>query len=74
MPVVGLAMPATHLSIVLLPLPLRPMMPYVRPASTSNDTSSSARNVSSGLRSRTRLPVRIALLSVANWRLWVKRL
>ena len=65
-PVVGRVMPATHLSIVLLPDPLRPMIPYVQPAGTEKLTPLSAWNVSSGLRSRMRLPETSALLSVAN--------
>ena len=36
-PVVGLVMPATSFSSVLLPEPLRPMTPSVRPAGTVND-------------------------------------
>ena len=51
-PPVGLPMPAMSLSIVLLPEPLRPTMPKVSPAATSNDTPFSASNVSSGCRSR----------------------
>ena len=38
-PVVGLVMPATSLSIVLLPEPLRPITPSVRPAGSVNVTS-----------------------------------
>ena len=52
----GLVIPATSLSIVLLPEPLRPMTPRVQPAGTVNDTSRTAVKVSSGLRSRIRLP------------------
>ena len=37
------------LSSVLLPEPLRPMTPSVRPVGTVNETSCSAGNVSSGL-------------------------
>ena len=47
-PVVGLVMPATSLSSVLLPEPFRPMTPSVRPAGSVNDTSFTAENVSSG--------------------------
>ena len=65
-PVVGFVMPATSFKAVLLPDPFRPMMPYVRPAGTLNDTPCSAGNVSSGCRSRMRLPLRSALFSVAN--------
>ena len=36
-------MPATSFSIVLLPEPLRPITPSVRPAGTVNDTSRMAR-------------------------------
>ena len=61
-------MPATSFNKVLFPDPLRPMMPQVAPASTVNDTSSSARNDSSGRRCRTRLPVSSALFRVANRR------
>ena len=42
-------MPAISFSIVLLPEPLRPMMPNVVPAATSNDTPFSASNVFVGL-------------------------
>ncbi len=35
-------MPATSFNIVLLPDPFGPMIPYVRPAGTENDTSFSA--------------------------------
>ena len=51
-PLVGLVMPATSFSSVLLPEPLRPMTPSVGPCGTVNDTSFSAGNVSSGCRSR----------------------
>ena len=44
------------------------MTPSVRPAGTVNVTSRTAVNVSSGLRSRIRLPDSSALFSVANWR------
>ena len=47
-PEVGLPMPAISFSIVLLPEPLRPMMPNVLPAPTSNDTPLSASRASSG--------------------------
>ena len=67
-PPVGRVMPATSFSRVLLPDPLRPMTPQVAPAATVNDTSSSARNDSSGRRCRTRLPVSSALFRVANRR------
>ena len=46
---VGLVMPATSFSSVLLPDPFRPMTPSVRPRGTVNETSSSAVNVSLGL-------------------------
>ena len=38
-PVVGFVIPATSLSIVLLPEPFRPITPSVRPAGTVKDTS-----------------------------------
>jgi hypothetical protein len=66
LPEVGRPMPAMSFSIVLLPEPLRPMMPNVVPAATSNETPLSAWNASSGFRSRTRLPDRSALFNVAN--------
>ena len=59
-------MPATHLSIVLLPEPFRPMIAKVDPAGTSKDTPFSAANVSSGLQVLIRLPESSALFSVAN--------
>ena len=65
-PVVGFVMPATTFSAVLLPDPFRPTMPKVQPVGTVNDTPLSAWNVSSGFRSLTSVPDRIALLSVAN--------
>ena len=65
-PVVGFVMPATTFSAVLLPDPLRPTMPKVQPGRTLNDTPRSAWNVSSGFRSPTSVPERIALFSVAN--------
>ena len=65
-PDVGFVMPATSLSIVLLPEPLRPITPSVRPAGSVKDTSFTAENVSSGSRSRTRLRDSSALFSVAN--------
>ncbi len=68
-PSVGLVMPATSFSIVLLPDPLRPMTPNVQPAGTRNDTSRTAASASPGLRSRTIVPESNALLSVANCRL-----
>ena len=67
-PLVGLVIPATSLSIVLLPEPLRPMTPSVRPAGRVKVTSCTAEKVSSGSRSRTRLLDSSALLSVANCR------
>ena len=67
-PTLGLVMPATSLSSVLLPDPLRPITPSVRPAGTVNETFRTAGNTSSGLRSRIRLPDSSALFSVANWR------
>ena len=72
-PLVGRVMPATHLSIVLLPDPFRPTMPYVAPFGTEKVTPFSAWNVSSGRRSRMRLPETSALFSVANCRLWAYR-
>ena len=65
-PVVGFVMPATSFSIVLLPDPLRPMTPRVRPAGTVKVTSRTAGNVSSGFRSRIKLPDSSALFNVAN--------
>ena len=59
-------MPATTFSAVLLPDPLRPMMPNVQPGFTLNDTPRRAWNVSSGFRSPMRVPERMALFSVAN--------
>ena len=59
-------MPATTFSAVLFPDPFLPTMPNVQPGRTANDTPLSAWNVSSGFRSLTRVPERIALLSVAN--------
>ena len=48
--VVGLVMPATSLSSVLLPEPLRPMTPSVRPLGTrERHVAARAANVSSGL-------------------------
>ena len=38
-PAVGLVMPATSFSAVLLPDPLRPMTPIVLPGAAENDTS-----------------------------------
>ena len=67
-PVVGLVMPATSFSIVLLPEPFLPITPRVRPAGSVKVTSLTAANVSSGSRSRTRLRDSSALFSVANWR------
>ena len=66
-PEVGLVIPATSFSMVLLPDPLRPTMPKVIPAGTANDTPLSAGKVSSGFRSPTRVPSINALLSVANF-------
>ena len=51
-PLVGLVMPATSFSAVLLPDPLRPMTPNVEPLGTVNETSVRAGNVSLGCRSR----------------------
>ena len=65
-PHVGLVMPATSFSAVLLPDPLRPMTPKVDPCGTMNDTSFSAGNVSLGCRSRRMLRCSSALFSVAN--------
>ena len=45
-PEVGRIVPASNFSSVLLPAPFRPMIPNVRPASTSNVTPSSAQNSS----------------------------
>ena len=71
-PVVGLVMPATSFSIVLLPEPLRPMTPSVRPAGTVKVTSLHAPRTSRpGCRSRTRLRDSSALFSVANCRRWL---
>ena len=67
-PLVGLVMPATSLSAVLLPEPLRPITPKVEPFGTVNDTSVSAGKVSLGCRSRRMLRCSSALLSVANCR------
>ena len=43
-PLVGSVMRERILSNVLLPAPLRPMMPTTSPLSTSNETSRSAQN------------------------------
>jgi hypothetical protein len=67
-PLVGRVMPATSFNIVLLPDPFGPMIPYVRPGGTVNDTSFSAWNVSSAFRSEIKLPDSSALFSVANCR------
>ncbi len=67
-PLVGFVMPATSLSAVLFPEPLRPTTPKVWPAVTVKDTSLSAGNVSAGRRSFRMLRCRSALLSVANCR------
>jgi hypothetical protein len=72
-PLVGLLMPATSFSMVLLPEPFRPMTPSVCPLGTRTVTLVKAANVSSGFRSRTRLRDSSALFSVANWRRLVKR-
>ena len=45
-PDVGCIVPASSLSNVLFPAPLRPMIPRVRPASTENETPSRAQNSS----------------------------
>ena len=45
-PDVGCIVPASSLSNVLFPAPLRPMIPSVRPASTENETPSRAQNSS----------------------------
>ena len=66
-------MPATSLSSVLLPEPLRPMTPSVRPFGTVRLMSFSAVNVSSGRRFLIRLRVSSALFSVANCLRWLKR-
>ena len=65
-PLVGLVMPATSFSSVLLPDPLRPMMPKVVPVGTVRLTSFSAVKVSSGRRFSIRLRESSALFSVAN--------
>ena len=67
-PLVGLVMPATSFSAVLLPEPLRPITPQVRPFATANDTSRIAGNVSVGLSSVRMLRCNSALFSVANCR------
>ncbi len=67
-PLVGFVMPATSLSAVLLPEPLRPMTPNVEPFGTMNETSVSAGNVSLGCRSRRMLRWNSALFSVENCR------
>ena len=68
LPVVGLVMPATSFSIVLLPEPFRPTMPKVDPRGTLKETSLQRLKVSSGRRSRRSVPDSSALLSVANCR------
>jgi hypothetical protein len=65
-PEVGRVMPAASLSRVDLPEPFSPMTPKVVPRGTSKLTSCSAVNVSSGLRSVSRLPCNRALLRVRN--------
>jgi hypothetical protein len=72
-PLVGLLMPATSFSKVLLPEPFRPITPSVCPRGTLTVTLLSAVNVSSGCRSRTRLRDNSALFRVANCRRWVNR-
>ena len=67
-PLVGLVMPATSFSAVLLPDPFRPMTPKVEPFATLNETFFSAGNVSLGCRSRRMLRWSSALFSVANCR------
>jgi hypothetical protein len=67
-PEVGLVIPATTFSAVLLPEPFRPITPKVEPFGTANDTSESAGNVWSGCRSRRMLRCSSALFSVANCR------
>ena len=67
-PLVGLVIPATSLSAVLLPEPFRPMIPYVVPAATLKERFLTAGKVSVGLRSRRTLRCSRALLSVANCR------
>jgi hypothetical protein len=66
-PRVGLVIPARSFRSVDLPEPFAPMTPKVEPAGTSKETPSSAVNVSSALRSESRLPVRRALFRVLNW-------
>ena len=67
----GLVMPATSFSSVLLPEPLRPMTPSVRPFGTVRLMSFSAVNVSSGFRFLIRLRDSSALFSVANCLRWL---
>ena len=64
-------MPATSFSSVLLPDPLRPMTPSVRPFGTVRLMSFSAVNVSSGRRFLIRLRDSSALFSVANCLRWL---
>ena len=72
-PVVGLVIPATSFSSVLLPEPFLPMRPIVLPGATSNDTPSTARSTSRGSSSLARLPLSSALLSVENCRRYAYR-
>ena len=72
-PVVGLVMPATSLSSVLLPEPLRPIRPTVLPGTTASDTPSTARSTSPGSSSLARLPLSRALFSVENCRRYAYR-
>jgi len=55
LPLVGAVIRERILSSVLLPAPLRPMMPRISPCSTSNETSLSAQIVSPE-----RLPIALA--------------
>jgi hypothetical protein len=60
--------PATSFRAVLLPDPFRPTIPYVCPGATRNESPSTARNVSRGLRSAITLRCRRALFNVENCR------
>ena len=67
-PDVGLVMPVTSFSRVLLPEPLRPISPTHAPLGTASETASTARTTSWGRRSLARLPLSRALLRVEKRR------
>ena len=71
-PLVGLVIPATSFSSVLLPDPFLPITPSVRPCGSVNERRSAPRT-SPPARVAIRLRDRSALLSVANCRLRLYR-